>query len=112
MRNMKAPGKAALAIALIAASALGVAAAQQGPTCFGKAATKVGSAGNNVIRGTKGPDVIVTKEGDDTVYGLGGKDRICTGKGSDNLYGGDGLDRLGGEKGGDDLFGGKGNDRL
>ena len=88
MNSMKSYGRTAVAAALIGSSALGVAAAQQGPTCFGKTATKVGSAGNNVIRGTKGPDVIVTKEGDDTIYGLGGGDRICAGKGSDNLFGG------------------------
>ena len=70
MNRMKSYGWVAVAATLIAASALAVATAQQGPTCFGKGATKVGSAGNNVIRGTKGPDVIVTKEGDDTVYGL------------------------------------------
>ena len=88
MRSMRSYRRAAVAVALIAGSALGSAAAQQGPTCFGKSATKIGSDGNNVIRGTNGSDVIVTKDGDDTVYGLGGNDRICTGKGSDNLFGG------------------------
>jgi hypothetical protein len=39
--------------------------------CFGKLATKVGTAANNTIKGTSGNDVIVGLGGNDTIYGGG-----------------------------------------
>jgi Ca2+-binding RTX toxin-like protein len=90
-------------------------------TCKGRQATRVGTAGNDVIQGTNGPDVIVALGGNDKVSGLGGKDRICGDAGKDTLngggagdrlYGGLGSDRLNGGAGADRLFGQRGRDRL
>jgi uncharacterized delta-60 repeat protein len=57
-------------------------------TCNGVVATRVGTAGNNILMGTAGPDVIVGFDGNDTLYGLGGNDILCGDAGHDTLYGG------------------------
>jgi len=101
------------------------AAVANAPVCAGRAATLVGSSGDDMLRGTSGVDVIVAGAGDDTVRGYGGGDRICGGRGSDYLMGGGGADRLYGglsrlaltdegtsELTGDRLEGGRGNDLL
>jgi Ca2+-binding RTX toxin-like protein len=80
--------------------------------CFGSAATKIGTEGNDVIRGTRRADVIVTLAGNDRVRGGGGKDKICLGAGNDRGFGGPGNDKLSGGKGRDRLFGQGGNDLL
>jgi Ca2+-binding RTX toxin-like protein len=80
--------------------------------CGGKAATRVGTAGRNVIRGTGGKDVIAGLGGNDTLRGLGGNDIICGGAGNDKLLGGAGRDRLLGQAGRDTLRGGPGRDVL
>jgi Ca2+-binding RTX toxin-like protein len=88
-----------LAIVTLVASLLAVAApaaAQATPTCDGKAATIVGTNGNDQIQGTSGNDVIV---------GLGGRDRIFGGAGNDIICGGDRGDLLRGQRGRDRLFG-------
>lgn len=82
------------------------------PLCRGKAATQVGTAGHDILRGTDGPDVIVGLGGNDTIYGHGGNDLICGGPGDDTIYGGPGRDRLYGQGGADRLEGEAGNDRL
>src|SRR6266508_2291173 len=64
------------------------------PRCFGKRATILGTARDDVIKG------------------LGGGDRICGGKGNDTLVGGGGVDLLGGEAGKDKLASGAGFDFL
>ena len=95
-----------LAIVTLVASLLAVAApaaAHATPTCDGKAATIVGTNGNDRIQGTSGNDVIV---------GLGGRDRLFGGAGNDIICGGGGSDLLRGERGRDRLFGDQGNDRL
>lgn len=81
-----------------------------GKTCFGKAATRIGTKRANVLKGTAGNDVIVGLGGADTIYGLGGDDLLCGGGGSDRIYGGDGNDRLSGGDGNDLLLGEAGND--
>ncbi len=108
-------------------------------SCFGEAATVVGTAGHDALKGTQGRDVIVALGGKDTVRSFAGKDLICTGSGRDKvkagagndkatagggadrvigaggrdrLYGLGGADRLFGAKGRDKLFGNKGPDRL
>ena len=80
--------------------------------CFGKAATRVGTAGPDRIVGTRRADVIVTLAGNDRVRGRGGNDRICGGKGRDRLAGGPGNDRLNGGPGRDICSQGKGRGRL
>ena len=83
-----------------------------GPTCDGRPATRVGSAGNDVIFGTPGDDVIVGLGGNDVIDGSGGHDRICGGDGNDVLRGGAGNDRVFGGNGDDVLDGGEGADAL
>jgi hypothetical protein len=82
------------------------------PRCLGLPATIVGTAGRDVLHGTKRADVIVALGGNDLVRGLGAGDRVCAGAGSDRVEGGAGNDRLYGEAGNDLLLGGPGKDRL
>ncbi len=99
-------------------------------SCFGQAATVVGTAGKDALKGTQGRDVIVALGGKDTVRSFAGKDLICTGSGrdkvkagagndkatagggADRVLGGAGRDRLYGQGGADRLFGGGGRDKL
>jgi uncharacterized repeat protein (TIGR01451 family) len=83
-----------------------------GATCAGRAATKVGTGGADVIVGTSGRDVIAARGGNDTVRGLGNKDIVCGGGGKDKIKGGAGNDRLKGGRGRDTLRGGGGGDGL
>jgi subtilisin family serine protease len=71
------------------------------PTCFGQAATIVGTNNGETINGTGNADVIVALGGSDTVNGNGGADRICGGDGNDTLNGGSGNDKLDGGAGTD-----------
>ena len=90
----------ALAANLIALGATAHAGdARGGATCFGEAATRTGSPGDDTLVGTPGNDVIVSGDGDDTVFGRGGDDRICGGDGADVLNGGPGNDRIRGGMG-------------
>jgi len=100
------------------------------PACNGRPATLLGTAHDDILRGTEGNDVIVARSGADTIYGLGGADLICAGPGddwvhagagADTVSGGDGADYVlgglgndivGGDAGRDRLFGGEGSDRL
>ena len=82
------------------------------PTCQGRTATLVGSAGDDVIRGGPGDDVIVTLEGNDEVWGNGGHDLVCLGPGADRAYGGPGHDSIYGQGGADYVEGGIGDDHL
>jgi Ca2+-binding RTX toxin-like protein len=82
------------------------------PTCNGLTPTIVGTAVNNTINGTSGPDVIVGLGGADTINGLGGNDTICGNDGPDIVYGGDGNDWIDGGASPDDLNGGGGDDFL
>jgi Ca2+-binding RTX toxin-like protein len=88
------------------------APSQAAPSCEGRAATIVGTAGDDEIRGTNGPDVIVARGGDDSVEARGGDDIVCGGGGSDSLRGGRGDDDLVGGAGDDGLLGETGRDRL
>ncbi|NEK92662.1 ExeM/NucH family extracellular endonuclease [Modestobacter muralis] len=64
------------------------------------------------IRGTAGDDVLTGTNGRDVVMGLGGNDTITGGNGDDVLCGGAGDDRIEGANGDDVLLGGFGADRL
>jgi Ca2+-binding RTX toxin-like protein len=80
--------------------------------CGGLAATKIGTNGPNVLRGTPKRDVIAGFGGNDRIRGLSGKDVLCGGRGRDRLIGGRGRDRLIGGPGRDTLRGGAANDVL
>lgn len=114
------PGAAAAALALcLSHAALSTAPAQgaesverSGKRCLGAKATKVGTSGDDVIRGTRRADVIVAGAGDDVIHGLKGNDRICAGEGNDTVYAGKGRNRVSGQKGDDLVLGGPSDDRI
>lgn len=80
--------------------------------CLKAVVNRVGTLGNDTLKGTSGPDVFLGLAGKDRIKGLGGKDRACGGKGNDSLIGGAAADWLDGAEGADRLFGGAGADRL
>ncbi len=71
-----------------------------------------GTAGNDVICGTNGPDRLFGMGGHDLILGLGGTDQLAGGEGSDTIYGGPGNDQLAGGGGPDFLYGNEENDDL
>jgi poly-gamma-glutamate synthesis protein (capsule biosynthesis protein) len=81
-------------------------------SCHGRAATIVGTAGDDTLVGTPGPDVIAAGGGNDTIDGGDGDDLVCGGDGDDLLTGGAGEDRLLGEAGNDVAYGNEGDDEL
>jgi hypothetical protein len=104
---------------LMALTALGVvvpAPAAAAPRCFGKAATIVGTKGEEEsLRGTPGPDVIVTRGDRDRVWAKGDNDRVC-GKGYVFVHAGGGDDRVNAKgimwgEAGDDLLKGSAGPR-
>jgi Ca2+-binding RTX toxin-like protein len=72
----------------------------------------IGTAGNNVFRGTSFDEDLSGRSGNDTIRGMGGNDYVLGDGGHDRLYGGDGRDWLFGGNGNDRLYGGRGNDTL
>lgn len=79
------------------------------------------TAGDDVILGTEGDDVINAGDGRDSICGLGGDDTInagfgadvvFAGPGADTVFAGQGLDIVYGEGGADFISGGKGKDVL
>jgi Ca2+-binding RTX toxin-like protein len=81
--------------------------------CGGKTVVnRIGTSGNDLIKGTGGGDGILGLGGKDTLKGLGGADALCGGPGKDKLNGGPGKDKLLGQGGNDTLIGGKGHDIL
>jgi Ca2+-binding RTX toxin-like protein len=79
----------------------------------GLAVTGVAGAGwFNVIRGTKGDDVLAGTANRDFILGLAGNDEISSGPGRDVVYGGKGNDTIGGGGGLDRLFGNAGDDTI
>lgn len=84
-------------------------------------ATKIGTAGRDILRGSATADLLSGLAGNDDLYGYAGNDTLKGGTGRDNLLGGagndtlDGNDRsdsLSGQGGNDTLFGGSGADLL
>jgi Ca2+-binding RTX toxin-like protein len=88
------------------------------PSCAGQEATIAGTSGNDLIRGTARPDVIVARAGADIVSGLGADDVVCSGPGADRVSGGDGDDlvfdetKTSGASSNDIARGGAGEDEL
>ena len=85
-------------------------------TCDGRAATHLGTPGDDVLTGTNGDDVMVGLGGDDTISGFLGNDVICGDEGTDRLAGFAGDDRIFGgfdsDAGGDVIWPGAGNDLV
>jgi Ca2+-binding RTX toxin-like protein len=104
---------AVLAVAIVLAhGAIQPAATRAAPSCEGRAATIVGTPGDDVINGTRRDDVIVAGGGDDRIDGGGGADLICGGPGADRIDGDLGADRLVGSGGADVLRGSAQPDRI
>ena len=74
--------------------------------------TSVGTAGDDVLRGTPHADIICGLAGNDRIAGGAGDDLISGGAGNDRIRGGDGNDTLLGGRGHDALFGGRDDDVL
>lgn len=99
-------------VVILAAVPAVPAQAQSVRTCFGVAATRVGTAGADEFWGSPGRDVIVALGGNDSVHSSPGNDLLCGGAGADRLAGGAGRDRLDGGLDRDVAQGGPGNDVL
>lgn len=111
-RLLSATGVAMVMLATSSVFAVTPTAAAS-PQCFGKAATIVGTGGNNEIIGTDHRDVIVGFGGNDTIKAKGGHDFICAGAGADTVDGGLGSDQIAGGPGAFDLLeGGPSDDVL
>ncbi|WP_298460996.1 ExeM/NucH family extracellular endonuclease [uncultured Cellulomonas sp.] len=80
--------------------------------CAGLLPTIRGTAGDDVLRGGNGRDVIMGLGGDDVIVGGNGDDVVCGGAGDDRLTGDNGDDTLLGGFGDDVLVGANGSDRL
>jgi Ca2+-binding RTX toxin-like protein len=116
-----AAGSLAVALSIVGAAS---ASSATTPTCFGKPATRVGTAGPDTLIGQSGvSDVIYGAGGNDTIiggdfYGEDHKpgaapDLLCGGPGSDHITDSPGSDKLNGGDGSDWLeTGGLGNDLL
>ena len=74
--------------------------------------TKIGTLGNDTMRGTSRADSLCSLAGDDTIYGGGGNDKLRGHDGNDVLHGGAGNDLLTGGFGDDRLNGNGGSDTL
>jgi Ca2+-binding RTX toxin-like protein len=82
------------------------------PICAGRPATIVGTAGNDVINGTGGDDVIVSGAGRDWIRARGGNDVICAGGARDVVLAADGDDNVDPGAGRDVVSGGVGDDTI
>jgi autotransporter-associated beta strand protein len=68
----------------------------------------IGWDGNDLIHGGVARDALFGVEGNDTIHGEGGIDYIVGGNGQDTIDGGDDPDEIYGEGGGDVIYGGVG----
>jgi Ca2+-binding RTX toxin-like protein len=81
-------------------------------SCAGRAATHLGTPGDDVLVGTGADETFLGLGGNDKITGRGGNDTICAGPGKDTVRGKSGKDRIFGEGGGDVLKGGGGKDTV
>src|SRR5215212_1897325 len=98
----------ALAVVALPVAGSSPAGSATVPTCFGHAATIVGTAGDDFLAGKADvSDVIVGLGGNDSIKG---DDDFTGGSAPDFLCGGPGADRVSGSDGDDHLNGGDGRD--
>jgi len=97
---------------LVSAVGLGLVASEVRPAHAEPLKRIVGTAKNDVLRGTPAADSILGKAGNDTISGLAGNDRLDGGPGNDRLNGGPGADRITGGRGADRINCGPGNDTV
>jgi Ca2+-binding RTX toxin-like protein len=74
--------------------------------------SRVGTDGNDDMRGTSRADLLIGGAGNDEIEGRSGDDEISGEGGHDEIEGGSGNDRLYGDRGNDEIEGGAGNDRI
>lgn len=74
--------------------------------------TKIGTPGNDILKGTAGADIIGGRGGRDSIQGLAGADKLYGDSGHDRVFGEDGTDLVVGGSGNDQLDGGNGDDQL
>ncbi|ETW94823.1 MAG: hypothetical protein ETSY1_33220 [Candidatus Entotheonella factor] len=72
----------------------------------------VGSAADDILRGTSGDDILCGFGGNDRLIGKGGDDCLDGGAGHDRLFGGRGNDVILGQAGNDHILGNAGDDVL
>lgn len=80
--------------------------------CQKVAVNRIGTSGNDVLKGTAGADGLLGLGGKDKLSGKAGKDGLCGGPGRDTLKGGGGKDRLDGGPGKDLCVGQAGRDKA
>lgn len=112
--NCLKTGTGALAAVIAVAALAASPAAASGATCFGKAATQVGSNGGTTMV-AKPHAVLVARGGNDVIRVARGdktKHFICGGDGNDAIRGGNGSDVLIGEADDDTIYGKHGDDVM
>lgn len=97
---------------LLLGLALLTAPAARAATCNGLTCTIEGTAGDDMLFGTSGPDVICGLQGNDKIFASGGNDTICGGLGNDEMHGEFGTDLILAEPGFDSFDGGNGIDII
>jgi Ca2+-binding RTX toxin-like protein len=102
----------ALVGALLLAASQAGAAPRVGTTCFGQAATIVGTDGDDALKGTPGNDVIVAGDGSDVIFADAGDDLICGEGGGDFIFAEDGNDQIDAGTGNDAIDAGPGDDKI
>lgn len=80
--------------------------------CQKVAVNRIGTPGNDILKGTSGSDGLAGFGGKDRLSGKAGKDGLCGGPGKDTLKGGGGKDRLDGGPGKDLCVGQAGRDKA
>ncbi|MGH2678561.1 MAG: choice-of-anchor Q domain-containing protein, partial [Actinomycetota bacterium] len=80
--------------------------------CQKRVVNRVGTSGNEKLKGTGAKDGLLALGGKDKLNGKGGADGLCGGPGKDTLMGGGGNDRLDGGPGKDLCVGAAGNDKA
>ena len=76
------------------------------------AATETGGSGNDVLKGTDGPDTLRGGSGADLIFGFRGADLLYGNSGWDRIHAGAGPDVVSGDSGADVLHAGLGQDNI